>query len=314
MSTGSTVIDVRNLVKRYGDNAVVAGITFSVAEGEVFGLLGPNGAGKSTTISILSTLLGFDEGEVSIAGLDVRHDKAAIKRLIGYVPQDLAIYPALSARDNLSFVGRMYGLSGAPLKARVNEVLELTKLAERADEPAGRFSGGMQRRLNIGVGLMHKPRVLFLDEPTVGVDPQSRNFIFEHIEALNQEGMAIVYTTHYMEEAERLCDRVAIMDEGRIVAIDTVQALIELAQDGIIFLGVPPASAEAAGKAFQPLDLRYTASSDGRFKIETRHVDESLLGLIARCKDGNIPILSLELLKPNLETVFLHLTGKKLRD
>jgi len=308
------VIDVKNLVKRYGDKTVVAGITFSVAEGEIFGLLGPNGAGKSTTISILSTLLGFDEGEAKVGGLNLKREKTGIKKIIGFVPQDLAIYPALSARDNLSFIGRIYGLSGAVLAGRVNEVLELTELTDRADEPAGNFSGGMKRRLNIGAGLIHKPRILFLDEPTVGVDPQSRNFIFEHIERLNEEGMAIVYTTHYMEEAERLCGRVAIMDGGRILAIDTVQGLIGLAKDGIIFLGIPSESTETAVKPFQPMDVRSTMAPDGRLKLETHRVDESLLKVIAVCKEQNIAILSLELLKPNLETVFLHLTGRRLRD
>jgi ABC-2 type transport system ATP-binding protein len=314
MSTEQPVIDVRNLVKRYGDKTVVAGITFSVAEGEIFGLLGPNGAGKSTTISILSTLLGFDEGTVKIAGLDLAKEKEAVKGLIGLVPQDLAIYSSLSARDNLSFIGRIYGLSGRLLDARVAEVLALTGLADRAGDPAGNFSGGMKRRLNIGAGLMHKPRILFLDEPTVGVDPQSRNFIFEHIERLNEEGMAVVYTTHYMEEAERLCDRVAIMDGGRLLAIDTVSGLIGLAKGGLILLGVPAESAETAREVFESQDLRSVTAPGGRLKIEAHRVDEAVPKVIALCKGQNIPILSLEMLRPDLETVFLHLTGRRLRD
>jgi ABC-2 type transport system ATP-binding protein len=309
------VIDVKNLVKRYGDKAVVDGITFSVGAGEIFGLLGPNGAGKSTTISILSTLLSYDEGEVKIGGLDLKKGAAGIKRLIGFVPQDLAIYPALSARDNLVFIGRIYGLTGNALERRVHEVLELAELVDRANDPAGTFSGGMKRRLNIGAGLMHKPAILFLDEPTVGVDPQSRNFIFEHIEKLNKEGMAIVYTTHYMEEAERLCDRVAVMDGGKILAMDTVQGLIGLAGAGIIYLGVPCESLETTQRLFQSTEnIHAIPASEGRLKIETTRVDEDLLRVIARCKEQNIPILSLELLKPSLETVFLHLTGKRLRD
>ena len=314
MSIEQPVIEVSNLVKRYGDRTVVAGITFSVGEGEIFGLLGPNGAGKSTTISILSTLLDFDEGTVKIAGLDLATEKEAVKGLIGLVPQDLAIYPSLSARDNLSFIGRIYGLSGRRLAGRVDEVLELAGLSDRAGEPAGNFSGGMKRRLNIGAGLMHKPRVLFLDEPTVGVDPQSRNFIFDHIEKLNEEGMAIVYTTHYMEEAERLCDRVAIMDGGRVLAIDTVPGLVGLVKGGIILLGVPGESAETARKLFQSLDMRSAMAPDGRLKIETDRVDEAVPKVIALCKERNIPILSLEMLKPDLETVFLNLTGRRLRD
>ncbi len=309
-----SIIDVRDLVKRYGDKTVVGGITFSVTEGEIFGLLGPNGAGKSTTISILSTLILFDGGDVFVAGLDLRSSKAAIKPLIGLVPQDLAIYPSLSARDNLTFIGRIYGLSGAALAGRVDEVLDLVQLTDRAGDPAGSFSGGMKRRLNIGAGLMHKPRVLFLDEPTVGVDPQSRNFIFDHIERLNEEGMTIIYTTHYMEEAERLCDRVAIMDSGRILAVDTVRGLIGLAKGGVIFLGVPPESTETVGASLSSSDIPSTLAADGLLKIEAHSVDESLPRVIAVCKERNIPILSLELHKPSLETVFLHLTGRRLRD
>jgi ABC-2 type transport system ATP-binding protein len=311
----SYIVEVKNLVKRYGDRTAVDGISFAVAEGEIFGLLGPNGAGKSTTISILATLLSFDAGEVTIDGFNLTREKESIRRIIGFVPQDLALYPELSARENLLFIGRMYGLSGASLKKRVAEVLEPAELVDRADDPAETFSGGMKRRLNIGAGLMHKPRILFLDEPTVGVDPQSRNFIFEHIEKLNEEGMAIIYTTHYMEEAERLCDRVAIVDRGKTLAMDTVPGLIGLAGEGIIYLGVPAESAEIVRKLLQSSQGTRTATaSEGHIKIETNQGNEDLLKVIALCKEQNTPVLSLELLQPNLETVFLRLTGKRLRD
>jgi ABC-2 type transport system ATP-binding protein len=311
----SPAIEVNGIVKRYGATTAVDGITFVVEEGEIFGLLGPNGAGKSTTISILSTLLTFDAGEVLIGGLDLKRDTKEIQRIIGYVPQDLAIYPALSARDNLTFIGRMYGLSGTVLQRRVSEVLDMIGLADRADDASDTFSGGMKRRLNIGAGLMHKPRILFLDEPTVGVDPQSRNFIFEHIEKLNAEGMAIIYTTHYMEEAERLCDRVAIVDRSKILAMDTVPGLIGLAGEGIIYLGVPPESVEIIRKLLESSQgIKTATGSEGQIKIETNQVNEGLLKVIALCKEQNTPLLSLELLKPSLETVFLHLTGKTLRD
>jgi ABC-2 type transport system ATP-binding protein len=307
-------IEVTNLVKRYDEKRAVDQITFTVEEGEIFGLLGPNGAGKSTTISILSTLLDFDDGEVTIGGLDLRRDKKQIRRIIGLVPQELAIYPALSARDNLMFIGRMYGLSGAALRQKVNEVLELVGLADRAGDISSTFSGGMKRRLNIGAGLVHSPHILFLDEPTVGVDPQSRNFIFEHIEKLKASGMSIIYTTHYMEEAERLCDRVAIVDNGKILAIDTVRGLIGLA-GGIIYLGVPAELVTSLQMNLQ--DAKGIGSAlglDGRLKIEASDVNRELLEVIALCKDQNVTILSVELLRPNLETVFLHLTGKRLRE
>jgi ABC-2 type transport system ATP-binding protein len=311
----SAAIEVAGIVKRYGDKTAVAGVTFTVDQGEIFGLLGPNGAGKSTTISILSTLLDWDAGEVKIGGFDLQQDKRRIQQIIGFVPQDLAIYPALSARDNLIFIGRIYGLSGTALRRRAYEVLELVGLADRADQESDTFSGGMKRRLNIGAGLMHRPRILFLDEPTVGVDPQSRNFIFEHIEKLNAEGMTILYTTHYMEEAERLCNRVAIVDNGKILAVDSVQGLIRLAGGGVIYLGVPPEFAALTQMHMQQVkSIRSTLTADGQMKIETNNLNQELLEVIALCKDQNVPILSLELLRPNLETVFLQLTGKRLRE
>ncbi len=308
-------IEVKGIVKRYGDKTAVDGITFTVEEGEIFGLLGPNGAGKSTTISILSSLLHFDAGEVRICGFDLPRDKRQIQNIIGFVPQDLAIYPSLSARDNLAFIGRMYGLSGTALRQRTHDVLDLVGLADRADDASETFSGGMKRRLNIGAGLMHRPRVLFLDEPTVGVDPQSRNFIFDHIEKLNAEGMTIIYTTHYMEEAERLCNRVAIVDNGKILAVDTVDGLIRIAGGGVIYLGIPPESVTAVQLNLRDgKGLSSTQAADGRLKIETNDVGQELLEVIALCRDHNVPILSLELLRPNLETVFLQLTGRRLRE
>lgn len=309
------VIEVKNLRKAYGSKVAVENMSFSVLAGETFGLLGPNGAGKSTTISILTTLLSFDEGDVAIGGLDLRHDRSRIKHLIGLVPQDLAIYPGLSARDNLAFFGKIYGLKGSALSRRVDEVLRLVELADRAADRAETFSGGMKRRLNIGAGLMHRPRILFLDEPTVGVDPQSRNFIFEHIERLSDEGMTVIYTTHYMEEAERLCDRVAIVDAGRVVAMDTVPRLVGLLGDGVIYLTVAAEHRERTGAALRFLEgMKVAVTADGRIEIETARLNDGLVEIAARCKEEEVPILSLELLRPNLEAVFLHLTGKRLRD
>jgi ABC-2 type transport system ATP-binding protein len=311
----SPLVAINGLVKKYGERVAVQDVSFSIEEGEIFGLLGPNGAGKTTTLSILSTLFIPDEGIVTISGHDIVREARQVKRLIGSVPQELALYPTLSAWDNLAFFGRIYGLQGSELKGRVTTVLALVGLSDRAADAVQTFSGGMKRRLNIAAGLIHKPRILFLDEPTVGVDPQSRNFIFEHVERLNEEGMTIVYTTHYMEEAERLCDRVAIMDQGRVLALDTTKGLIDMLGGGVIYLGLSQASLESLLPAVRALaHVSTVAQEDGRFKIETKNARLALLELIELCNAHNVSILSLEMLEPNLESVFLHLTGKRLRD
>lgn len=311
----TTLIEVNGLVKKYGDRVAVRGVSFSVQEGEVFGLLGPNGAGKTTTISILATLQVPDEGQVAICGHELDREAGQVKPLIGFVPQELALYPTLSAWDNLVFFGRIYGLRGAALKERIATVLDLVGLGDRAGDAVQAFSGGMKRRLNIAAGLIHEPHVLFLDEPTVGVDPQSRNFIFEHVERLKAGGMAVLYTTHYMEEAERLCDRVAIMDEGRILALDTPRALVGLLGAGIIYVGLPPDALETWLPSTPLLPhVRAVSRQDNRLKIEVADARPALLEVIELCNTRNVPILSLEVLEPNLESVFLHLTGKRLRD
>lgn len=311
----SPLIEIKGLVKKYGERVAVQGVSFSIEEGEIFGLLGPNGAGKTTTLSILSTLLIPDEGDVTISDHDLIREAKQVKRLIGFVPQELALYPTLSAWDNLTFFGRIYGLQGANLKERITAALALVGLSDRAADAVQTFSGGMKRRLNIAVGLIHQPRILFLDEPTVGVDPQSRNFIFEHVERLNEDGMTIIYTTHYMEEAERLCDRVAIMDQGRVLALDTTKGLIDMLGGGVIYLGLPQASLVSHLPTIRALShVRTAVEEEGRLKIETSNARLALLELIELCNARNVSILSLEMLEPNLESVFLHLTGKRLRD
>ncbi len=311
----SPLVAINGLVKKYDRRVAVQDVSFSIEEGEIFGLLGPNGAGKTTTLSILSTLLIPDQGTVTIGDYDLVREAKQIKRLIGSVPQELALYPTLSAWDNLAFFGRIYGLQGTELKERVTTVLALVGLSDRAADAVQTFSGGMKRRLNIAAGLIHKPRILFLDEPTVGVDPQSRNFIFEHVERLNEEGLTIVYTTHYMEEAERLCDRVAIMDQGRVLALNTTKGLIEMLGGGVIHLGLSQASLEPLLPAVHALaDVSIVSREDYRLKIETKNARFALLELIELCKAHNVSVLSLEMLEPNLESVFLHLTGKRLRD
>ena len=219
------ILEVRDLVKKYGDLEAVKGISFDIAEGEIFSLLGPNGAGKTTTISILSTLLTPTAGDASVCGHSVTKEPVAVKKSIGIIPQEIALYDELSALENLKFWGQMYNLSGKALSLRVDEVLDQVGLTERAKERIKTYSGGMKRRVNIAVGLLHKPRLLFMDEPTVGIDPQSRRAILESVKALNQAGMTILYTTHYMEEAQELSDRVGIIDYGELIALGTQEEL-----------------------------------------------------------------------------------------
>ena len=214
-----------HLRKAFGDSTAVDGVSFSIGEGEIFGLLGPNGAGKTTTIRMLSTVLRADEGDVTIGGSSVSADADEVRKIIGVCPQELALYPELSANDNLVFFGRMAGLGGREAKETARENLETVGLADRAKDKVDNFSGGMKRRVNIAVALMNRPKMLFLDEPTVGIDPQSRNHIFDTVESLRDEGMTVLYTTHYMEEADRLCDRVGVIDHGRLIALGTPREL-----------------------------------------------------------------------------------------
>jgi len=293
----------------------VKGISFAIRRGEIFGFLGPNGAGKTTTISMLSCLLEPTAGTAIVAGYDVVKASNEVKRRIGLVPQDLALYLTLSARDNLDYFGRIYGLRGRALCQRVDEVLEMVGLTERAKAAVKTYSGGMKRRLNIAAGLLHRPEVLFLDEPTVGVDPQSRNAIFEHVERLRDEGMTVLYTTHYMEEAERLCDRVAIIDEGRIVALDTPRKLITDLGNGIIHLGIANGMADGILGRIRALpEVKNVVRFDGKIRVEAARAQETLSRLLELFNSTDTDVTALEVLEPNLETVFLHLTGKRLRE
>jgi ABC-2 type transport system ATP-binding protein len=333
------ILTVRDLRKKYGDFEAVKGISFSVKKGEVFGLLGPNGAGKTQTISMLTGVVEPTSGTAEIDGYDIRTQMNQVKKVNGLVPQDLALYPTLSARANLNFFGRIYGLRGKQLKERVEDVLRIVALTDRADEPVENYSGGMKRRVNIAAGLVHQPRLFFLDEPTVGVDPQSRNHIFESVLRLNRErGMSIVYTSHYMEEVELLCDRVAIIDQGEIIALDTIKNLIAMLGGGIIQIGLRQADDELLAELSSLPDVKSAVATprptppppaegqdanvpdapppptDTIVKIETQHSQKALVNLIAYFNERDIPITSLAILEPNLESVFLHLTGKKLRE
>src|SRR5512135_632678 len=220
-----SILEVNKLVKKYGDFTAVNGVTFDIREGEVFSLLGPNGAGKTTTISMLSTLYAPTAGDALIGGHSITREPMAVKQVIGVIPQELALYEDLTARENLIFWGQMYGLSGKPLTQRIDEVLEQIGLTDKAKNRVRTYSGGMKRRVNIGVGLLHKPRLLFMDEPTVGIDPQSRRAILDTVKELNQQGMTVLYTTHYMEEAQELSNRVGIIDHGELIAIGTQKEL-----------------------------------------------------------------------------------------
>lgn len=225
------IIEVKNLKKVYGNREVLKGIDFSVESGEIFGFLGPNGAGKSTTISMISTLNSPSEGIIKINGMDVSKYSKEVRKLIGLVPQDIALYQDLSAMDNLKFWGRMYGLTGKLLKERINQVLDIVGLHDRVNEDVKNYSGGMKRRINIGAALLHNPKILIMDEPTVGIDPQSRNHILDTVLKLNQDGMTVIYTSHYMEEVEYLCTRLAIIDHGQLIAIGSKEEIKEIGRE-----------------------------------------------------------------------------------
>jgi len=309
------VLTCRGLRKRYGERVVVNDVTFQIAEGETYGLLGPNGAGKTTTISMVCGLLKRDAGEVMIDGISLDVDALKAKSRLGYVPQDLALYPDLTGFENLRFFGQLQGLSGSGLRSRVDEILEVIGLADRAKDLAETYSGGMQRRLNIGIGLLNRPRLLILDEPTVGVDPQSRNAILASVEQLSSEGMAVLYTTHYMEEAERLCDRVGIIDEGELRAEGTRRELVSLIGERDKVELSATGDLEAAANAATHVPHVVSASTaDGRIELIVDEARTVLPELIGAVSGAGAAIRSVEVIEPDLESVFLHLTGKALRN
>ncbi len=312
-----TMLEVRNLVKKYGEKLAVDDISFDIREGEIFSLLGPNGAGKTTTISILSTLFSPSAGDASILGYSVTKNPMEVKRLIGVVPQEIALYDGMTALENLNFWGEMYGLSGGALKTRVKELLEQIGLADRAKERIKTYSGGMKRRVNIAVGLMHKPRLLFMDEPTVGIDPQSRRAILDSVKSLNKAGMTILYTTHYMEEAQELSDRVGIIDHGKLIALGTQSELTAKVgeMDTLILHLGENEDAEHLAEALKTLNGVLQANpSDHTIALVTPSAEELLAPVVSRANELGIKIHSIDMREPNLEAVFLHLTGRALRD
>src|SRR5579871_3263724 len=321
------IAQVRNLRKEYGAIVAVDGVSFEIRRGEIFGLLGPNGAGKTTTISMLAGILTATSGEVRVAGHDARHASVAMKRALGMVPQELAIYKKLTGQENLEFFGELYGLHGADLAQQVQRMLALVGLSDRAQSLAETYSGGMMRRLNLATGLMHSPQLLLLDEPTVGVDPQSRNHIFEGVRALNQQGLTILYTSHYMEEVEALCDRVGIMDRGKLIACDTVPNLIAGQGGAIIEIGVDgEAPTEAALSTLRTLEkvdgVEYIPTTPpeeadtpppdgvhGTLHVRSASPNQVLPNLISALNAASLPLMTLNIKRPNLEDVFLALTG-----
>jgi ABC-2 type transport system ATP-binding protein len=313
----ASILEVHDLCKQYGDFVAVKGISFDIKEGEIFSLLGPNGAGKTTTISMLSTLFTPTSGDATIAGHSIAKEPMAVKKVIGVVPQEIALYEDLTARENLIFWGEMYDLSGKSLHSRVDEVLEQIGLTDKAKNRVKTYSGGMKRRVNIGVGLLHKPHLLFMDEPTVGIDPQSRRAILDTVKDLNQQGMTVLYTTHYMEEAQELSDRVGIIDHGELIALGTQKELTQQVGETetlILHLGENDDAESLAKSLHDVRDILEANSSDHEVSVVAHEAEDVLAAVVMKANERGIKIRSIDIREPNLEAVFLHLTGRALRE
>jgi ABC-2 type transport system ATP-binding protein len=309
------LVEMKNLVKRYGNNLAVDNVNLEIAEGEVFGLLGPNGAGKTTIINMLLGLTKVDGGEIIIFGKRVNGNREDVSKHIGIVPQELAIYEDLTAAENVAFFGRLYGLKGKLLQQRVAEALAFTGLSDKRKEFPKKFSGGMKRRLNIACALMHRPRLIIMDEPTVGIDPQSRNHILSSVEDLHQQGSTIIHTSHYMEEVEELCTRIAIMDQGRVIALGSKEELKELvsSEERIVV--------ELAGVNYTVVDevrkisgVKDCILTDSTLTVLASKRPSLISSIVDAITSAGAEVISLSAEKPTLESVFLTLTGKTLRD
>ncbi|MCK9245514.1 MAG: ATP-binding cassette domain-containing protein [Anaerolineaceae bacterium] len=313
----SPILQAHKLVKKFGGLTAVDDVSFDIREGEIFSLLGPNGAGKTTTISILSTLLEPTSGDALINGHSIKNNTMGVRKSIGIVPQEIALYDDLTALENLRYWGKLYDLNGPELEQRVAEVLEQIGLTERATDRLKTYSGGMKRRVNIAAGLLHKPKLLFMDEPTVGIDPQSRRMILDTVKQLNEQGMSILYTTHYMEEAQELSDRVGIIDQGKLIAIGT-QAELTLQvgeNDSIRILTDPTDDLTAITSRLQGFEgVSRVTVDENALTLITPDAESYLAPIITHVSQAGARIKSIEIVEPNLETVFLHLTGRALRD
>jgi len=307
------MITVTNLSKSYGAVKALKSINFSIKKGEIFGLLGPNGAGKSTTIKILSTLLSADKGRVMIDGYDLFSNLQYCKKIIGMVPQEISLYENFSAYNNLLFWGKLNGVSGKDLSIKTNTLLEMIGLDHRKNDLIKTYSGGMKRRINIAVALLHEPKILFMDEPTTGVDPQSRNKIFDIIEDLNKKGLTIIYTTHYMEEVERLCNNIAIIDNGKIIVQGTKTQLQKLCNlKEVVSLEIEPCSKEKLKEL--EASLPFKIIQKGSTLLIECSITKDLGKILTECSLSEISLKNIDIHKSNLESIFLQLTGKQLRD
>ncbi len=309
------MIRVEGLRKRFGELVAVDGIGFEVSDGEVFGLLGPNGAGKTTSINMISGVLRPDGGRVLIDDRDIWSDPRETKRLLGVVPQEISVYEDLTARDNLRFWGSLYGLGGRDLKRRVDQSLSRVGLADRAGSMVKEFSGGMKRRLNLCMGLLHEPKFLLLDEPTVGIDPQARLNILEVVREVAEAGTTVLYTTHYMDEAEELCDRIAIIDHGRILTIGTLEELTRLAGEAEVLRLAGAFSERSAREVFGGFEgLRVIRAAEGEIMLAVDGGGPGLPAVLPGVLECGLEIDDVSIRKPDLQTVFIGLTGRGLRD
>jgi ABC-2 type transport system ATP-binding protein len=305
------MIEVRELAKSFGEIQALGGVDFTVREGEIFGLLGPNGAGKTTTISIIAGLLSADSGTVRVAGMDIRKEGRRVRGILGVVPQDIALYDELTGRENLHFWGGLYGLSGKTLRVEAERVLELVGLTDRANDAVREYSGGMKRRLNLSAGLIHHPKVILLDEPTLGIDPQARLNILDIIRGGVSGGMTVIYTTHYLEEAEKLCNRIAIIDHGRILAQGTLAELVKLAGEGSVVNVTGSFTRDEVSPFLKGFAVEHIDDNALRMVIPSR---AELGGALGRLFSAGISIGEVSIQEPSLESVFIKLTGRALRD
>ncbi len=310
-----SILKVDNIYKSFKRVKAVNGISFEVAKGEVFGLLGPNGAGKSTTISMISTLIKPSKGEILYKGESILKKPRAIQKKLGIVPQEIALYPTLTGYENLKFWGNIYGIRGSLLKKRIDNVAQIIGIKDRLKDKVKNYSGGMKRRINIGAALLHEPELLIMDEPTVGIDPQSRNHILDTVLELNKNGMTIIYTSHYMEEVEYLCKRISIMDKGKIIASGTKEELVNIIKgQKQINIKFDQLHGDLIKKLREINNINKIDILDGGVILTIENTEDIFKDIINKTSETNSNIVSIDVKKPNLESVFLHLTGKALRD